>query len=88
MQNEEIIIKQADKGKAVVVQNRSDYLKEGFRQLSDNRFYIKLDCNPTSRYMCNSPGCGRSCTTCIKYPSMKCSHNNKSFCNVHVYLST
>ncbi len=50
-QMEDIIIKQADKGKAVVVQNRTDYLKEGFRQLSDAKFYKKLDNNPTRQYM-------------------------------------
>ena len=38
-QNRDIIIKKADKGSAVVIQNRSDYIKEGLRQLSDRNFY-------------------------------------------------
>ncbi len=37
--NNNIIIRSADKGSAVVILNREDYLKEGFRQLSDNVFY-------------------------------------------------
>ena len=38
-QNKDIVIKKADKGSAVVVQNRSDYIKEGLRQLTDRNFY-------------------------------------------------
>ena len=38
-QNKDIVIKKADKGSAVVIQNRSDYNKEGLRQLSDRNFY-------------------------------------------------
>ena len=37
--NDQIIIKKADKGSAVVIQNRSDYIKEGLRQLNDTNFY-------------------------------------------------
>ena len=37
--NSDIIIKKADKGSAVVIQNRSVYIKEGLRQLSDRNFY-------------------------------------------------
>ena len=33
-----IVIKKADKGSAVVLQNREDYIKEGLRQLSDRKF--------------------------------------------------
>ena len=36
---ENIIIKPADKGGSVVIQNRHDYLDEGFRKLSDVNFY-------------------------------------------------
>ena len=36
-----IVIKQADKGGAVVLMNRDDYIKEGIRQLSDSKFYIQ-----------------------------------------------
>ncbi len=46
----DIIIKKADKGTATVVMNKSDYLKEGYRQLSDSAFYKKLDSDPTLRF--------------------------------------
>ena len=41
------IIKKVDKGSSVVIQNREDYLKEGFHQLSDTQFYWKTDRNLT-----------------------------------------
>jgi peptide-methionine (R)-S-oxide reductase len=34
-----IIIKPADKGSAVVIQDLDDYINEGYRQLSDSKFY-------------------------------------------------
>ena len=37
--NPHLIIKQADKGGAVVLQDRDNYVKEGLRQLSDPNFY-------------------------------------------------
>ena len=46
-ENSDIIIKKADKGSAVVVMNTADYLREGYRQLSDTKFYIKLEHDPT-----------------------------------------
>ena len=42
--NKDIIIKKADKGSAVVVMNKKDYLREGYRQLSDK----KIDHDPTT----------------------------------------
>ena len=36
-----IVIKKADKGSNIVIQNRLDYIKEGIRQLSDSKFYTK-----------------------------------------------
>lgn len=42
-QNIEIIIKPADKGSAVVVMDRDQYLWEGKRQLDDTNYYKKLD---------------------------------------------
>jgi len=36
-----IVIKKADKGSAVVIQNLDDYLDEGYRQLSNPNFYVE-----------------------------------------------
>ena len=41
-----IIIKEADKGSAVVVWDREDYLKEAESQLSDNNIYEKVQGDP------------------------------------------
>jgi hypothetical protein len=41
------VFKPADKGQALVCQNRIDYLREGFRQLSDTAFYQKQDVDLT-----------------------------------------
>ena len=41
-ENPHIIIKKADKGLAVVVMNTTDYLHEGYRQLQDEKFYLKI----------------------------------------------
>ncbi len=43
----EIVIKPADKGDAIVIQNMSDYKEEAFRQLNDELFYRKLRADPT-----------------------------------------
>ena len=40
--NTEIVIKPADKGSAVVVQNTEDYIKEGYRQLRNPNFYCEV----------------------------------------------
>ena len=50
LENKNIIIKPADKGSAVVVMNRLDYLKEGYRQLSDTKYYIRLDNEPSADF--------------------------------------
>ena len=49
--NDNIIIKKADKGAAVVIMNQNDYIKEGIRQLSDANFYVKLDYYPTTDHI-------------------------------------
>ena len=41
-QNTDIVIKPADKGSAVVIQNKEDYIKEGLRQLNDQNFYQEV----------------------------------------------
>ena len=48
--NDTIIIKPADKGGAIVVQNKDDYIKEGLRQLSDAKFYTELDHDMTESH--------------------------------------
>ena len=48
--NRDIVIKPADKGSAVVIMQRKDYLKEGYRQLADINFYRKLDHDPTAEF--------------------------------------
>ena len=47
--NPEIVIKKADKGSAVVIMNTTDYLREGYRQLSDPNFYTKIREDPTEK---------------------------------------
>ena len=42
-QNTNIIIKPADKGEAIVILNKEDYIKEGERQLQQQQHYKKLD---------------------------------------------
>lgn len=44
--NKGIIIKQADKGGSLVIQNRQDYINEGNRLLSDPSTYISLPSDP------------------------------------------
>lgn len=41
-ENKQIIIKPADKGSAVVILDRDQYLQEGYRQLNDTTYYSKL----------------------------------------------
>jgi hypothetical protein len=49
-QNPKIVIKKADKGSSIVVLNRSDYIKEAERQLSDNRFYEETPVDLTEEH--------------------------------------
>ena len=49
VQNDKIVIKKADKGSAVVAMNKSDYLREGYRQPSDANFYKKIENDPTEQ---------------------------------------
>ena len=48
--NKKTIIKPADKGSAVLIKQRDDYLKEGYKQVADTKFYIKLDHEPTATF--------------------------------------
>jgi len=45
--NQQIVIKPADKGSAVVIQDRIDYVNEGNRQLSNSLAYSKIRSDPT-----------------------------------------
>ena len=47
---DDIIITNADKGGAVVVQDVKNYVKEAMRQLNDRSFYKRLNHNPTSKH--------------------------------------
>ncbi|GAA6073383.1 uncharacterized protein LOC105358296 isoform X1 [Tachysurus ichikawai] len=42
-ENKQIVIKPADKGSAIVIWDREQYLWEGYRQLLDPKYYRKLD---------------------------------------------
>lgn len=46
----DIIIRPADKGGAVVIMNKSNYAAEAHRQLADATFYKRLDHDPTEQY--------------------------------------
>ena len=46
-----IVIKPADKGAAIVILNRSDYLKEGYKQLTDPLFYRHVEEDLTKKHM-------------------------------------
>uniref|UniRef100_A0AAY4A4H6 Uncharacterized protein n=1 Tax=Denticeps clupeoides TaxID=299321 RepID=A0AAY4A4H6_9TELE len=41
--NTQIVIKPADKGSAIVILDRQQYLWEGYRQLYNTKYYKKLD---------------------------------------------
>ena len=44
---DDIIIKQADKGSAVVVMDKGTYIQEAMGQLNDSEMYVPLDGDPT-----------------------------------------
>jgi hypothetical protein len=45
---DDIVIKKADKGSAVVVMDKAEYIEQANEHLSDTKFYTKLDHDPTS----------------------------------------
>jgi hypothetical protein len=45
-----IVIFPADKGSALAVMDRIEYLKEGYRQLADTNYYKQLDTDPTQTF--------------------------------------
>ena len=48
--NDSIVIKKADKGSTIVVQNKADYIQKASDQLSNSSFYTKLDRDPTTKF--------------------------------------
>ena len=46
----DIAIKKADKGGATIILDSKDYLKEGVRKLSDEKYYEKLGHNPIKEH--------------------------------------
>ena len=48
-ERDDIVIKPVDKGSAVVM-DKVDYLEEANRQVTDERFYKKLDSDPTKEF--------------------------------------
>lgn len=50
-ENTDIILKSADKGGGIVLQNTKDYVAEAMRQLTDPNFYEQLGQNPVDTYM-------------------------------------
>ena len=49
--NKDIVIKPADKGTYIVIQDLDDYIAKGERQLKDTNFYVPLAENPTKVIM-------------------------------------
>lgn len=50
MKNEDLVIKEANKGGRIVVMNKKDYVEECKKQLSNDSFYQKLDSDPNKDY--------------------------------------
>ena len=51
MTDREIVIRKADKGGAITILNQEDYKEEILTQLNNNKFYKKLDYDPTTIYI-------------------------------------
>lgn len=49
-ERKDIVVRPADKGGSIVVQDRPDYIKEMYRILSDQDTYRGLSSNPTAQY--------------------------------------
>ena len=51
MTDREIVIRKVDIGGAITLLNQEDYKEEILTQLSNNKFYKKLDYDPTTIYI-------------------------------------
>ena len=49
-ERDDIVIKPVDNGSAVVVMDKVDYFEEANRQVTEERFYKKLDSDPTEEF--------------------------------------
>jgi hypothetical protein len=49
-EEDSIVIKPADKGGCIVIQNKEDYIREGMRQLNNKDHYRKLATDPTIQF--------------------------------------
>ena len=48
--NTDIVIKEADKGSAIVIMDTTDYLIECHRQLNDTKYYKPVKKDPTTKF--------------------------------------
>ena len=48
--NQDIVVKEADKGSGIVIMDRDRYIAEGLRQLSDSTSYRQLDSDPSPEF--------------------------------------
>ena len=47
--NADLVIKSADKGSGIVVEDRSNYIRDGLAHLSDESVYQQIDSDPTQK---------------------------------------
>lgn len=40
--NKNLVLKPADKGNAIVIMDRTEYILQGQRQLADDKYYVKI----------------------------------------------
>ena len=75
--NKDIIIKPADKGGAMVILNKEDYIREGLRQLSDANFYLKTNTDLSSKHqvddMVTNEEIDKSCADYLCSPEFRTS---------------
>ena len=56
-QDDSIVIKKADKSNMIVIMNKTDYIKEVERQLTDEKYYTRLAENPSKTIEQNIVNC-------------------------------
>ena len=81
--NRDIVIKPADKGGAMVILDRDQYIKEGLRQLSDTDFYVQTDTDLSKQHheeiksqvdaMCENNEIDKSCADYLCDPEYRTS---------------